>query len=265
MDGVGAVLKKKAHNVIAYKREAVIKNTEQLLDYFPSTDIAISAYTNEDIGTINATIPSELRIQSKGLSIGKVHEWVVTGDDSIKWKALSGDAEYATARFSTGKLYKGRKTRVVVDDESEGDERNELSSENDVDGKDEEDAGDLSNETDEETMSNEGAEHNPTNETAMTGKQAVSLDEVMEGDWVKLVYCGNIYLGKVANLSQHPVPRASVPVKCFVDEFGVNPTSQQFENERLIAEYQTIYDGSACVPKLVQSNKRGIWDWSYLA
>jgi len=119
MDGVGAVLKKTAHRVIAYRRDAVITNTQQLLEHFPPTNISISTYTNAYIELITATIPSHLRLLSKGMGIGSVHEWIVAGDDSIKLKRLSQDQQYATACFSSEKLFKGRKKRVVEDTEDQ--------------------------------------------------------------------------------------------------------------------------------------------------
>ena len=49
MDGVGAAVKKSIKDTLAYNPDKVIRNTEQLMQYLPDSNIIITTYNQNDV------------------------------------------------------------------------------------------------------------------------------------------------------------------------------------------------------------------------
>ena len=103
MDGIGAKIKTKVKDTIAFLPNEVISNTEELLNHLPLMDnISIATYTEDNVQYYTSLLPKpkNLNIHS-AFGISKVHEIFFPKEDNdiIKWKKLSSDNCYTVAKI----------------------------------------------------------------------------------------------------------------------------------------------------------------------
>ena len=103
MDGIGAKIKMKVKDTIAFLPNEVIRNTEELLNHLPLMDnISIATYTENSVQNNTSLLPNpkNLKINS-ALGISKVHEIFFPKEDNdlIDWKKLSSDNIYTRAKI----------------------------------------------------------------------------------------------------------------------------------------------------------------------
>ena len=101
MDGVGAAVKKSIKDTLAYNPDKVIRNTEQLMQHLPDSNIIITTYNQNDVEKILSDVPSpdKFEILHNGFGVSQVHEifYNLNEDKCIKWKKLSSDSKYSDA------------------------------------------------------------------------------------------------------------------------------------------------------------------------
>ena len=82
----------------------------------------------------------------------------------------------------------------------------------------------------------------------------LSEEEVKINDWVKVIYEGEIFLGKVQK-----IVKGQFEVRCLNLPFGIRKY-QDLEKETDAVFYKKVYSNDNCIPKL-QKCGRG---WRYL-
>ena len=86
---------------LAYNPDKVIRNTVQLMQYLPDSNIIITTYNQNDVEKILSDVPSpdKFEILHNGFGVSQVHEifYDLNEDKCIKWKKLSSDSKYSDA------------------------------------------------------------------------------------------------------------------------------------------------------------------------
>ena len=102
MDGVGRGIKQTVHDTIAYNPNAVIRNTEQLLNHLPvMPKIFINTYNKDDVDIQKNKLPEIYEVESEGVGVSKVHEIYCEKEDDKKvmWKELSSDDQFIKVKL----------------------------------------------------------------------------------------------------------------------------------------------------------------------
>ena len=101
MDGVGATIKTSIKDTISYLPNEVISSTEDVLNRLPiMSNTLIATYKETQVQTYSSMLPKDFKITSS-LGLSKVHEIFFSkeNDEIIKFKKLSSDAKFTTAKI----------------------------------------------------------------------------------------------------------------------------------------------------------------------
>ena len=93
-----------------------------------------------------------------------------------------------------------------------------------------------------------------------------SINAVKEGDWVKVKYEEEIFIGKViaipdAQLGRGKKRKSHVRVRCLKSPYGIIRNGQDLEEEDVAADYTEVFECNE-EPKLVKTG-RAKWQWKY--